>query len=86
MKGEKIMLKRYWKYKACLAITEKMYQNKQEENGKLLDTMIAMAGMGELTPRRLAFFMEALADYEIGEDDVQRYLLALSNERKKHNK
>lgn len=80
------MLKRYWKYKACLAITEKMYQNKREENGKLLDTMIAMAGMGELTPRRFAFFMEALADYEIGEDDVQRYLLALSNERKKHNK
>lgn len=80
------MLKQYWESKAAQELEVKACQLKQVKNEKLLDVMIDMARQGDLSLKRFNCFMTALADRKIGEDDVQRYLLALSEERKNRNK
>lgn len=74
-------LTRFFESKAIFALQSKAVQQKQLENKKILDTMIALARIGELTPERYEFFMEILSNQKIGENDVQEHILSISSRR-----
>ena len=58
------ILSRRWERKAAADILKHMYTVKQHEREKLIDTMLALANRGQLTPERLSFFLAALLGEE----------------------
>lgn len=48
---------------------------KQHENQKVIETMMSLARLGELTPERYAFFMSVISNQKKGENEVEEYIL-----------
>lgn len=80
------ILTKHWEYKANLELRIKASKNKQIENKKILDTMLTLASIGELTPERYGFFMEIISNQKIGDNNVQKHLFNLSSERRDYKK
>lgn len=76
------ILTNYWEKKAKQEILEHASLMKQHENKKVLETMLCMANIGQLTPERYAFFMAVISNQRIGENDVQEYILRRSSEKR----
>lgn len=55
-------LTKRWESKAAIELQLKESQHRQIENKKILDTMITLASMGELTPERYGFFISLLSN------------------------
>ena len=69
----------YWKYKVEREFQTIAVRQSKIERKKIVDTMIALSKVNELTPERFGFFMEILSNQEMGENDVQRYILSVSS-------
>lgn len=52
---------RHWESKVNFELKFKAAQHRQIENKKIIDTMIALATIGELTPERYEFFLKMLS-------------------------
>lgn len=69
-----VILTKYWEKKAKQEILEYARILKQHENKKVLETMMSMANIGQLTPERYDFFMAVISNQRIEENDVQEYI------------
>lgn len=54
------ILSKRWERKATAQVLKHMYTVRQHEREMLLDTMLALASRGQLTPERMSFFLAAL--------------------------
>ena len=75
------ILTKHWEKRGKQDILEYAGILKQRENKKVLETMMAMASIGQLTPERDGFFMAVISDQRIGENDVHEFILRRSSER-----
>lgn len=78
------VLTKYWEKRAKQDVLEYASILKHHENKKVLETMMSMANIGQLTPERYAFFMAVISHQGVGENDVQEYILRRSSERGNH--
>ena len=56
------VLSKRWERKARIRVLEHAHALKQYEREVLLETMLALASKGQLTPERISFFLTALWD------------------------
>lgn len=60
-------LKKYWKTKVIKEVSARAFQHRQIENKQIIDTMISLANIEELTPERYECFIKILSNQQVGE-------------------